>query len=333
LYLLTLIPFIIFSINESENGVEILKWERLTPVISFCIISIILLIWLDRGTFFERYVYRFGLVLLGTEISNPATDNALRMSSAGIAPVVRSFIKRMFHDFLYVTLSLITLSAYVIRREISPTRTPSLLLLTVFWFLISGFFQLLQLLTQSFGTFSLFIFRFVGPTVIFSPLFISLGIILNEKEDWVFPFLVALLVITSTVGTLSTHPDPYTGKTNYQVTESELDGAKWLSNYAAQEGSVVAVRSIPWRLADYVIGKEERRQSSIFVRGESRVGPEFKTLRNDKEDDTYLYMAAVDMNALQNTKWPWSQYSIESYNQVTSRRDLIYSSGDVEITK
>lgn len=332
LTLLSLFGIIIISAISSKTLEKGLESEKQKITALLFILIILLFLWLDRGAFLERYVFRFGLLISGTELSNPATDNVVRMTKSGMASIAISFVKRTFHDFLFVSISLAVLLFWALNFKRKKVRINPYLMFGLVWFLISGLFQLAQLLTQSFGAFSLFIFRFVGPTVILTPLFVSLGFVLFKDTRWVKPLILLLLITSSIVGVLSTHPDPYTGKTNYQVTESELEGTKWLSEYGSKNRTVVSVRSIPWRLADYVIGREARRESSNFVRGKSRVDPGFADITNGQSRDVYLFISEVDINTIKRTEWPWSQYRMETYNGLSSNRNRVYTTGSVTIT-
>lgn len=296
--------------------------------------------WFVYTTFFDRIVLRISAALSGTLEYTAVSENVTAIGQFSPLAFASLFLRILLHDVLFSLVAGLT-SAYLlhkwcIRRNAADTMGH---LLIVTWFVVASLVQVGHSVT---GVFNLFIYRFVGPIVVLSPILVGVGFGEYIRKRPVSRRLasglvVGLFLLAAPIGILSAHPNPYTHSVNQQVTESEISSTEWLIEFAPEDGRVYAIVTRPFRFADMIKGTEWRRESEMFFRRGFRIPPHFgydggTVVERPLSPDSYIMVSGADRYAISHTSGIWSKYSQSDYEKFRADPSVskVYSSGVVE---
>lgn len=341
LFLFTLVAFLALDHAGGISG----HHSTTPPLTIGAVVGIAMLQWFTYIKFFHQVTLRLSSFLTG-RLSHRALERNVD-AIAGFQPeaFLTLLAKTLLHDLLFCLLAGATILAITARVARGTRRFQAGEAVLVLWFLIATVVQVGHVAT---GIFNLFIYRFVGPIVIVTPLLVAAGLALFERRPsrpahdvtlstTAVMVLFAVLVVSAPVGLLSAHAGPYNHNVNEQVTESELATTQWVIETTPAGGRTTGVVTRPYRFADILIGPQERKDTGLFFRRGFRVPPQFgyTTATSDTtiESGSVVFVSEADRFVIRRGGGRWTDYHRADYArfQRDPRAVNHYSSGVTDL--
>ena len=219
--------------------------------------------------------------------------------------VYEQVLKVMGGSLVYIILALICLP--IIWKEMNSNKKFSNIFLLYGPLSVLGIFTLvLFILNIGFGPLRMVIYIDILTTIFVG--FILYEIInksrnLNRKYISIFAcgFVIIFLVGVSLSGMMKLYPSPYILKTNYQTTQTEIEGMDWLFNNRNLDIDISGISIAPRRFADLLLTHEETIAQNVpYYLTTEQISPNHfgydnnTFLSNSYENDIYLALTERD---------------------------------------
>jgi hypothetical protein len=249
-------------------------------------------------------------------------------------------IKFFGHQIIYTILSLIAVLV-IFKLFYQNKKIKNLFRISV-WFIIAGLMILFSLLAMASSlTQSAQRLVFLNFMMLVTPLltgFAFYELFKNRHRTISIAIIVAILVVSSTIGIFNIYPSTYLKQPTHQVTNMELTGVHWFFNYKNVPDLYIGMGHLN-RFSDAIYGHSQSREREVFSTFyHSGIPDHFgyanhTTLGESYAQDRYMVISKQD-KALYVEVYP----EIGRFNDIDFERveddstvDRLYSNGELDV--
>ncbi|NAT10278.1 hypothetical protein C4E22_01785 [ANME-1 cluster archaeon AG-394-G06] len=307
----------------------------LIPVITF-------FMWFSAYLAFGQRVRSMASWLYGTVIGSSSDLIMSRVSKVATtkSELFELTIKFFGHQIIYTILSLIAV-LIIFKFFYQNKKIKNLFRISV-WFIITGLMILFSLLAMASSlTQSAQRLVFLNFMMLVTPLlagFAFYELFKNRHRTISIAIIVAILVVSSTIGIFNLYPSPYLKQSSSQITNMELTGVHWFFNYKNVPDLYIGMGHIH-RFSDAIYGysqSREREDFSTFF--PSSIPDHFDYANHTSLGELYAqdrYMVISKWNkALYLEVWPEiGRFNNSDFERVEddSTVDMLYSNGELDV--
>lgn len=212
-----------------------------------------------------------------TTMSNVASSfSKLKLTTFDI---IELFMRMYGHILIFVMISFIFVVYYLKFKEKKDSKKDLINILIILF--ISGI--IIQMLIMG-GVISLYIFRGLNYVVILTPIFVG-SLLFQLKKNYfmrrkiiISIIILSIISISWLIGVFGLFPSPYIHSPNYQITKTDIDGAKWFYNYKNPSTSYIG-GLIYTRFSHLILGVDETRKSDYLFSWDDVPGEDNENLK------------------------------------------------------
>lgn len=300
--MLILVPISIFLINLRDNSQEVnIDPKRVTN--SLLLLGVTFIFWFTSYSIFQKSflkVYNWLILDLGTTPLETFQESFLS-STLGVFEILNNIILSYGHQFIFILLLGFVLFLLIKNRgkiSFNINYKFYIIFFALNFFLFMGITALTAI-----GSFGLSNPQRVLIYAVFFAMFTN-GLVLygwvnnknsNNTKNRRIIILTIILTLSALIGIYSSYASINMGKTNFQVTESELIGSNFLFSSSFQNPYIYSINNEASRFSDVIIGINKTQKLKYRSLLSSPKHFDFNKTANNR----YLFL---------------SGYSIERYN-------------------
>lgn len=297
---------IIPSKNNNVNSTFMLLIGLIIVLVSF--------LWFTYTNFFANITLKM-IESISSLLVGQSSVDLQGANQLSLVNFLRTFILRLGHVIVFLFFTLVGI-LFLFREYLNNQRQVwKRFNLILTWFLIASAFQAAHLVSSVFP--DLFVYRFVGPVAIFTPILAAKAFQTTIEYRTVLAIvLVFILTASAGIGVVSSHPSPYTNQPSYQITQSEFSATEWIIESGPEGAQVKSISSRPFRFATIIMGIEDRLRSPLFSPQNTQIADHLGMKGEKVDRGSFLMISGADRYTIRDKVGTAKDYTPEDISMV-----------------